>query len=83
MLEGAGDYTKATIYHFLHSENMNATSGVLESMMEPLENRVWFNYPGDPWPGIVGSSDEPSKIAQVIEDGSTQICNPTAMPSRM
>jgi hypothetical protein len=62
---------------------MNATSGVLESMMEPLENRVWFNYPGDPWPGIVGSSDEPSKIAQVIEDGSTQICNPTAMPSRM
>ena len=43
MLEAAGDYTKATIYHFLHSENMNATSGVLESMKEPLENRVWFN----------------------------------------
>ena len=73
MLEAAGDYTKATIYHFLHSQNINATSGVLESMKEPLENRVWFNYPGDPWPGIVGSSDEPSKIARVIEDGSTQI----------
>ena len=73
MLEAAGDYTKATIYHFLHSENINATSGVLESMKEPLENRVWFNYPSDPWPGIVGSSDEPSKIARVIEDGSTQI----------
>ena len=43
MLEAAGDYTKAPIYHFLHSENMNATSGVLESMKEPLENRVWFN----------------------------------------
>ena len=54
MLEAAGDYTKATIYHFLHSQNMNATSGVLESMKEPLENRVWFNYPGDPWPGIIG-----------------------------
>ena len=52
---------------------MNATSGVLESMKEPLENRVWFNYPGDRWPGITGSSDEPSKIARVIEDGSTQI----------
>ena len=73
MLDAAGDYTRATIYHFLHSENMNATSGVLESMKEPLENRVWFNYPGDRWPGIVGTSDEPSKIARVIEDGSTQL----------
>ena len=73
MLEAAGDYTKATIYHFLHSENMNASSGVLESIKEPLENRVWFNYPGDRWPGIVGSSEEPSKVARVIEDGSTQL----------
>ena len=42
---------------------MNATSGVLESMKEPLENREWYNYPGDPWPGITGTSDQPSKIA--------------------
>ena len=33
MLEAVVDYTKATIDH-LHSYNMNATSGVLESMKE-------------------------------------------------
>jgi YD repeat-containing protein len=35
-----GDYTKATIYHFIHLDG-NTESGILESYKKPLENRVW------------------------------------------
>ena len=73
MLEAPGDFTKATVYHFLHSMNINATSGILESVKEPLEKRVWYNYPDQVWSAIVGSSNQPNKVARVIEDGSTQL----------
>ena len=46
MLEAPGIYTKAKIFHFLHARNIDFTSPALESVKEPLENRVWLNYPG-------------------------------------
>jgi RHS repeat-associated protein len=30
--------------HWLHTNNYQMTAGVLESLKEPLENRVWFTY---------------------------------------
>lgn len=50
--DGSMDYTKATIYHWLHTGDATVgqppgiTSGLLESIKEPLQYRVWFNYPG-------------------------------------
>ena len=41
-----GDYTKAKIYHWLHTTNTTVTSGILESVKEPLEGRVWYDYSG-------------------------------------
>jgi RHS repeat-associated protein len=73
-----GDYTKARIYHWLHkAPGYSTTSGVLESVKEPLESRVWYNYPGQVQPGatyaLTGSLDKPSAIARVLDDGSTQL----------
>ena len=72
--QGYGDYSKAKIYHWLHSLTPATTSGILESIKEPLERRVWYNYPGQISPyAAVGSSDQPTKIGRVLDDGSTQL----------
>lgn len=72
--QGYGDYSKAKIYHWLHSLTPATTAGILESIKEPLERRVWFNYPGQNSPyAAVGSSDQPTKIGRVLDDGSTQL----------
>lgn len=67
-----GNYAKAKIYHWLHTENANITSGILESTKEPLEGRVWYDYAGS-FNGIVGSSDRPTHIGRVLDDGQTQL----------
>jgi RHS repeat-associated protein len=75
-----GDYTKAKIYHWLHTDDLTTTSGILESTKEPLENRVWFDYAGqDPniplvAPSIVvGANNLPTHVGRVLDDGTTQL----------
>ena len=41
-----GDYTKARIYHWLHSADLQSPVGILESTKAPLEGRVWYDYTG-------------------------------------
>lgn len=72
------DYTKAKIYHWLHglahTADLNTTSGILESVKEPLEGRVWFDYAGSPnGPIVVGSTNKPAHVGRVLDDGSTQL----------
>jgi RHS repeat-associated protein len=68
-----GDYTKARLYHWLH-KSTSVTAGILESIKEPLENRVWFNYPGQSSSTfVVGTSSRPTKIGRVLDDGTTQL----------
>ena len=72
--QGYGDFTKAKIYHWLHSPNQAATAGILESTKEPLERRIWYNYPGQVAPYLtVGTSDLPTRVGRVLDDGSTQL----------
>ena len=77
MAEAPGDYSKARLYHWLHNADLASAEGCLESVKEPLENRVWFNYPGqDPSSAgatIYGSQNLPSAVARVMDDGSTQL----------
>lgn len=76
MKTAAGDYTKAYIYHWLHEQGPDyygLTSGVLESIKKPLERRIWYNYPDQPWAGGTGGFDKPSAIARVMPDGTTQL----------
>jgi RHS repeat-associated protein len=66
------DYGKARALHWLHTLD-NSTSRVLESVKEPLENRVWYDYPGQTQPVYVGTSDQPQHVGRVLDDGSTQL----------
>jgi RHS repeat-associated protein len=81
---GTLDYTKARIMHFLHGTlggpNQDKAVPVLDSIKEPLENRVCYNYPGEYWPGpqtalYMGSSNQPVKIARALDwlDHTTQL----------
>ncbi|WP_404943866.1 RHS repeat-associated core domain-containing protein (plasmid) [Ralstonia solanacearum P673] len=67
------DYTKARITHWLHTNNINMTAGAIESTKEPLENRVWYTYANQPFPAGVGSTEQPTAVARVLDDGSTQL----------
>jgi RHS repeat-associated protein len=83
--EGAWDVTKAKIWHFLHETDTSSESRVLESVQSPLENRVWYNYPGqlinyrsfpgDNWLGnaVIGTTSQPSLVGRVLDDGTTQL----------
>jgi RHS repeat-associated protein len=67
------DYSKARIYHWLHTPNIALTAGILESTKEPLEGRVWYNYAGQVGPHLVGNTDRPSRVGRVLDDGTTQL----------
>jgi RHS repeat-associated protein len=72
-----GDYTKAKIYHWLHRPDGTTAAGVIESIKEPLENRVWHDYTGQSFaangPIFVGNTNKPAHIGRVLDDGSTQL----------
>ena len=75
-LSGGGfDYTKAKVFHFLHDIDTTVTSGTLESTKNPLESRVWRFYQGQNSAGFLndGMSQQPSIVARLMDDGSTQL----------
>lgn len=67
-----GDYTKATIKHWLLSPD-GSISGILSSEKKALENRIWYTYSGQQGNRQVGTSASPSQVARVLGDGSTQL----------
>jgi RHS repeat-associated protein len=71
---GALDYTKAKAIHWMANVD-GSVSRVIESVLEPLESRVWYDYPGQPAgsAGTVGTSNTPLHIGRVLSDGSTQL----------
>ena len=72
------DFTKARIKHFLHvATNTSLTARVLESIKYPLDNRIWFDYPGQSSPHLTGSYDSPTYVGRVLDDGSTQLTTAT------
>ncbi|WP_083928372.1 RHS repeat-associated core domain-containing protein [Marinobacterium rhizophilum] len=78
MRRAAGDYTQARIRHWYHLRtNTSFTASVLESVKNPLERRVWFNYPGQSWAGAEGTLDKPSLVGRVLPDGTTQLSRKT------
>jgi YD repeat-containing protein len=69
------DYTKARMTHWLHTPRSGylETSPVVESTKQPLENRVWYTYPGQLDPIVEGTAATPTAIARVLDDGATQV----------
>ncbi len=74
----AGDYTQARQRHWAHlASNTDVTGDTIESIKFPLENRIWFNYPGQQGTSlgtaITGTLDSPIAIGRVLDDGTTQL----------
>jgi RHS repeat-associated protein len=72
MLVAPGDYTKARITHWLYNAD-GSVSGIASSEKQPLENRVWYTYSGQPDYQHAGPTANPSQIARVLGDGTTQL----------
>lgn len=80
-----GDFTKATQTQWLLYDSIpdngptagKATS-IPRSIKKPLENRVWYAYPGQGAnTRFVGSWSDPERIGRVLDDGSSQITEKT------
>lgn len=75
MKEAPGDLRVARNYRWFTDGNYLVT-GVLESVKEPLEDPVWFNYPGQgsgAYPYYAGAGATPEKILRVLPDGTPQL----------
>ena len=64
------DYTKAKIIHWAKNSGVSV-SGIAASEKAPLENRVWYAYAGQSDTNQVGSSANRTKVARVLDDGTT------------
>lgn len=73
---GAIDYTKARITHWEHQYNLvgnfSTPAPDIESTKNPLENRVWYFYDGQPNSLMSGTTAQPRYIGRVLDDGTTQ-----------
>ena len=73
MAVGAGDTSKAHLYHWLHvKDNINQTVAIIESEREALESRVWYLYQNQAGPVWEGDGRSASVTARVLDDGTTQ-----------
>jgi RHS repeat-associated protein len=71
---GGCDYTKARNRHFNHvPPNTTLKSTSIESVKYPLENRIWYSYPGQPSSIYGGTYDKPIATGRVLDDGTTQL----------
>ena len=75
MQQRPGDVAAARNFRWFTDASYLVT-GVLESMREPLEDPVWFNYPGQAsgnQPYYAGVTANPNKILRVLPDGTPQL----------
>jgi RHS repeat-associated protein len=73
MMSAPGNHSQAHLYHWLHTTTPEIMEPILESEQAPLENRVWYNYPGQPASIDIGTSNQPTAKARVLDDSSTQL----------
>lgn len=88
MTERPGDLASATIRHWLlgvepaqaHAFSRN----IPHAVKRPLETRVWHQYPNQSPTNtrVAGTGALPSKVAPVLEDGSTQLTETTQRSPR-
>jgi RHS repeat-associated protein len=82
MHDAPGDYTKASLTHFLHYLGAAVESGIVESTKEPLENRVWYFYQNQQLPlnTNTGMIANPIDVGRVLDDGTTQLFQASYSP---
>jgi RHS repeat-associated protein len=86
---GSLNYSLGKAIHWLRTDNKQMVMRVKESEKEPLENRVWYNYPTEAsgcngedasqfpvdsnYVVTNGASNKPSVIGRVLDNGATQL----------
>jgi RHS repeat-associated protein len=82
MVTGAGDYAKAVNYNWMMAASADyghpASRLVPHSIKRPLENRVWYSYPGQGTSGngthyLSGANSRPIRIGRVLDNGASQV----------
>ena len=78
MREAPDDLAKADVTHWMSmADNVYILSGIKSAQRKPLENWLWYEYPDQQVGSYqlmqAGSSDQPIKVARVLDDGSTQL----------
>jgi RHS repeat-associated protein len=68
-----GDPNKAVVTKFAHHTTLDLSTYHIVAEKKPLENRVWYAFDGNQGAHYVGPLGRPSKIARVLDDGSSQI----------
>lgn len=79
MKQGPNDFTAARNYRWL-TDQFYLITPILEATKEALENRVWFNYPGQvggpeytAYPYYSGQGGQPIKTMRMLSDGTPQL----------
>lgn len=78
-LNGSGvptsqDFTKARMFHWTHyANNTTEAYDIPESIKNPLENRIWFNYFGQSSSIYSGTEDVLTATGRVLDSGASQI----------
>ena len=74
MQECPGDFSKATKYIWLfRASDWHQVNAMLGGLIKPLENPVWYNYPGQGSGELEGTINQPTRIGRVLDDGSSQV----------
>jgi RHS repeat-associated protein len=72
MMEAPGDYAQAKIFHWMHS-SAGLASGTLESIKNPLENRVYYLYKNQGSAITEGPNELPVAIGRRLDDNTDQV----------
>ena len=73
-VNGGCNYNDARDTHFYHdAQNIDIEWYQIEAVKQPLETRVWYNYPGQPQTISSGTYDQPSEIGRLVSGGASQL----------
>ncbi|MBI4752257.1 MAG: hypothetical protein HY774_27530 [Acidobacteria bacterium] len=73
-------FLKAHVIHWARTQDNNlTTTSVIQHEKRSLENRVWYNYPGQSQSDVVGTMNKPTKIGQIVADNPLGSANSTKL----
>lgn len=68
-----GDFSKARVTRWLYNPQLGQVDMIPHSTKQPLEGRVWYEYAATTQASSIGSSANPTKVARLLDDGSSQV----------
>jgi RHS repeat-associated protein len=73
-VSGGCNYSDARDTHFYHdAANINIEWYQVEAVKQPLETRVWYNYPGQSQNLNNGTYDQPSVVGRIADGNVSQL----------